>query len=236
MVALIVALPWCARYAVVLALAAYVLILVQGWVRFYWLGSVPGGALIRRGWRIVVFLLPIAVVGPPRLHWNAIATALAVLAVVPPLLAERNNLRTSLNPRFLALFGPQSKTQIGCDLMYFSFAGAVQEYLYRGLVQSAFVPYLGVAAVGVSALLFVVEHLTHPKEAGMYWDLHDVLVHAYLGVVFGVICYAFGSLGAVIVAHTLYNAPNVVQVALRWRVTKGADSSVAVPGRLGAKE
>ncbi|MBO3747359.1 CPBP family intramembrane metalloprotease [Streptosporangiaceae bacterium NEAU-GS5] len=197
----------------VAALGALAVVLATNRSTLQWMYALPAADITRRAFRVAVYLLPWAVVGPPRLTAGPAALAAGVVIAIPPLAAEWRSIGFSLRRDVLRGM-PIDAVRRTQDLITFSLGGAAQEYLYRWVLLVPLLAWNAVAAVGASAVLFAVEHHLH-LNGSRTWDRQDVAVHLYLGVALGAAVWLTGSLTVALVAHTLYNLPNVLHTALR---------------------
>jgi membrane protease YdiL (CAAX protease family) len=219
-------LPFTGGLPLLAGLVTYCFVLVQSRSTLPWMTRIPYGHVVRRVWRSVAYFLPVLLLGVPDLRPAIAPIALAAGITLAVLLRDWRLLTLNLNPRFTALLPPVSRSERFRDVLYFGSGGAAQEYLYRGVLLAALAPYGGVLAVGVTTALFVAEHLVH-MNARSAWDRQDVINHCVLGGTYGAIVYGTGSLAAVMIAHTLFNLPNVVQVLMM--------PSARTPAKSGAR-
>lgn len=217
-----VASPWARPFSGTAASVACVWLLTR--MKMYWTVGFPEALIIRRTVRVLVFFLPAFVLARPSLRFDIPGVvACAVIAAVPHL-GRLRELRLSLDPLLLSLLAPMSAREKAADMITFGFSGAGQEYLYRYAVIIVCAPLTGNgAAVAVAAALFVGEHWVWPEAKP--WQSHDVAAHTFLAVGFGAVVVISGSLMPVILGHTLYNTPQLIQVVRRPRARseKGAE-------------
>ncbi|HEY3606291.1 MAG TPA: CPBP family intramembrane glutamic endopeptidase [Pseudonocardiaceae bacterium] len=202
------------RHAAALAALTYVAVLAMGRSRLPWAMGLPGRPLIRITTRVVVFFVPLLFLGLPALGWSLPGVVCGVAVAAIGLWSERYELRSSCRADLIESMPYESRVDRSADLLFHLGSGVAQEYLYRGLGMAVLVPLIGVGAIPVTAALFVGEHVAHPNGLSN-WDRHDLLWQAFLGLTLGGIVYVTGSLPAAILAHTVYNAPNVVLTVLR---------------------
>lgn len=210
----LVAIPFLHGWPLAGAIALFGFQVVQGFSCLPWFSVLPFGHLLRRVWRNLSPLLAMPFLGFPDWHPQLLPTVITVAVAVAILAADWDILKLNFSPGFASYFPPLDRAEKLREVLHFALGGAVQEYLYRGLILSFAIPYLGIWAVALSTALFVTEHLLH-LDAKTTWDKRDILNHAVLGLTFSLVYYVTDSFAAVVIAHTVFNAPNVVQTLMR---------------------
>lgn len=198
-------------------LGGYVLVLAQARSSLPWCSALPAGRVIRRFVRVAVYLVPIISVGFPMSNVSVTALLASIGIGLVGVVAEWREIRIGLSSRYLRLLPPVDRVGRKLNLLFYCSAGAAQEYLYRGLLISGLRTW-PVVAIVLSTIAFVVEHMAQAGPPGQ-WDKRDVFLHAALSVGFGTVVVIWGSLPAVMIGHTVYNSPNILQALARPGVT-----------------
>lgn len=193
---------------------AYLAIVLLGRTHLPWLRGFRGAAVLKRVIRLGPYIIgsPLSTM---RLGWPWLGVAGAVLAVVPAFAAELPTLRLMLSAQIIRVLPVQGWEEAAREAWSTALGGAAQEWFYRGAALTVLTTVVGAGwAVGLSAAAFVLEHRLH-LGARIRWDRHDYVVHGYLGTVFGALTAVTGSVLPAIVGHTLYNFPQLIQLARR---------------------
>ena len=203
------------------AAGCYIAVIAQTRSKLRWCALLPCERVVRRLIRIGIYLLPSISVGFPFMRVSLLAISVGICIAIALLIAETQEIRTGLSRRYLRLLPPIDPLGRCLNVLSYAFAGAAQEYLYRGLIISALHRW-AIAAVAVATVAFVAEHLMQPG-ARHHWDTKDILTHTVLSIFFGMLISSWGSLPAAMIGHTAYNSPNVLLAFLRpsVRTAKG---------------
>lgn len=152
-----------------------------------------------------------------RLEWKSLA--LGVAATIPPYLAFLVSWYRPIGPirsvhdltrdQIGPLFRPCTVPELACVA---ALAGIGEEMMFRGLLQPAFILWLGpILGLLAASLLFGALHLL---------TLAYGIIAAIAGLYFGALVLLTGDLGAAIIAHGLYDFLALLHVTR----DSGADS------------
>lgn len=213
-VSAIAAVPLAQHHPPVVAALAYVAILATGRSGLPWLGYTMVGRVARRLARVAIFFIPLPFIDNVHWSWSTSASLAAVGCAVLLLAPDYKTIKRELAPNRFASHPYRSRDEPLRDVIVFAGSGVAQEYFYRGVVLISLLPYIGWFAILPAAALFMLEHVAQGRT-GLYFDRRDLAVQAIMSIAFGALAIQSDSVLPAVIGHTVYNMPNLVQVAMR---------------------
>lgn len=186
------------------------------------LPSTPPGLAARLLVRSGPCFLPAFALASPGVTLTTSGVVLGVALAAPLLVASHREIRRGFSHAMLALLEPLWPAEKAYLFLAPLASAIAQEYLYRFaliVVVSQVMPPL--AAVALSALLFVVEHRVQ-AHARTTWDAKDIAIHTYMSVAGGIAFVLTNTMAPAFTLHLIFNLPASIQ-ALRRRTLSRAE-------------
>lgn len=202
-------------WSLFLLFATYTAILIQSRLPFSrWIRGFPGAPFVRRVLRTLFLFIPLPFLGlpPGNASWPGLLVGLAFGVLL--LIIRLPEIRLNLAADMIAIFPPLSRSEKLRDIYHFLMSAIGQEYYYRGVVITLFSSLCGIWAIGIAALLFIIEHYVQDNSVAD-WDWKDYSLQTMLSLGSGMIYYFTGSLVGSILAHIVYNTPGIMHVMRR---------------------
>ncbi|MEK3902080.1 MULTISPECIES: CPBP family intramembrane glutamic endopeptidase [unclassified Paenibacillus] len=179
-----------------------------------------GANWVRRSVYFFSYLIAYSFFSSPSLEKGnlIISFSLALLAGLIFLIPRFGEIKPFYN-KDLTLFFPPLSLNAACLEVYSYLCSAVlQELYYKAFVIALLMPLTGaVAAVIISALLFVFDHLVHARSST--FKLPDYLAQFVMGLCSGLLYVYSGSVWVAVLVHFTFNAPLAFSYLYRYGVT-----------------